>query len=148
MLLAICAWNSPVTGEFPAQRPVTRSFDAFLNLHLNKRLCKQWGWWFETPSRPLWRHCHVIMHQYRHADITHLLNSHSSSDKKVTCNVVCIISLSAFCHMSTEYIHTYTIVTIPNRIRGFFLYIDYRWIYKYKAGFYLAIWQFDFIQSL
>ena len=29
-LLAICAGNSPVTGEFPAQRPVTRSFDIFL----------------------------------------------------------------------------------------------------------------------
>ena len=29
-LLAICAGNSPVTGEFPAQRPVTRSFEVFL----------------------------------------------------------------------------------------------------------------------
>ena len=28
-LLAICAGNSPVTGEFPTQRPVTRSFDVF-----------------------------------------------------------------------------------------------------------------------
>ena len=28
-LLAICAGNSPVTGEFPAQRPLTRSFDVF-----------------------------------------------------------------------------------------------------------------------
>ena len=28
-LLAICAGNSPVPGEFPAQRPVTRSFDFF-----------------------------------------------------------------------------------------------------------------------
>ena len=57
-LLAICAGNSPVTGEFPAQRPVTRSFDAFFDLHPNKRLSKRsWGWWFETPSRPLWRHC-------------------------------------------------------------------------------------------
>ena len=56
-LLAICAGNSPVTGEFPAQRPVTRSFDAFFDMHLNKLLSKQWrGWWFETPSRPLWRH--------------------------------------------------------------------------------------------
>ena len=56
-LLAICAGNSPVTGEFPTQRPVTRSFDVFFDLHLNKRLSKQsWGWWFETPSRPLWRH--------------------------------------------------------------------------------------------
>ena len=57
-LLAICAGNSPVTGEFPTQRPVTRSFDVFFDLHLNKRLSKQsWGWWFETSSRPLWSHC-------------------------------------------------------------------------------------------
>ena len=28
-LMALCAGNSPVTGEFPAQRPVTRSFDVF-----------------------------------------------------------------------------------------------------------------------
>ena len=37
-LLAICAWNSSVAGEFPAQRPVTRSFDVFFDLRLNKRL--------------------------------------------------------------------------------------------------------------
>ena len=50
--------NSPVTGEFPSQRPVTRSFDVFVDLRLKKRLSKQsWGWWFETPSRSLWRHC-------------------------------------------------------------------------------------------
>ena len=29
-LLAFCAGNSPVTGEFPVQRPVTRSFLCFL----------------------------------------------------------------------------------------------------------------------
>ena len=34
---AICAGNSPVPGEFPAQRPVTRSFDVFFDLHPNKR---------------------------------------------------------------------------------------------------------------
>ena len=57
-LLAICAGHSPVTGEFPAQRPVTRSFDVLFDLRLNKRLSKQSrGWWFETPSRPLWCHC-------------------------------------------------------------------------------------------
>ena len=56
-LLAICAGNSPGTGEVPAQRPVTRNFDVFFDLRLNKRLRKQsWGWWFETLSRPLWRH--------------------------------------------------------------------------------------------
>ena len=57
-LLAICTGNLPVTVEFPAHRPVTRSFDVFFDLHLNKQLSKQWwGWWFETSSRPLWRHC-------------------------------------------------------------------------------------------
>ena len=45
-------------GEFPKQRPVTRSFGTFFDLRLNKRLSKQsWGWWFETQWRPLWRHC-------------------------------------------------------------------------------------------
>ena len=34
-LLAICAGNSPVPGEYPAQRPVTRSFDVFFDLRLN-----------------------------------------------------------------------------------------------------------------
>ena len=48
-LLAICAGNSPVPGEFLAQRPVTRTFDFFFDLHPNKRLSNQWrGWWFET----------------------------------------------------------------------------------------------------
>ena len=56
-LLAICAGNSPVPGEFPTQRPVARSFDVFFDLRLNRRLNKQsWGWWFETLSRSLWRH--------------------------------------------------------------------------------------------
>ena len=40
-LLAICARNSPVPGEFPAQRPVMQSFDAFFDLRLNKRVSKQ-----------------------------------------------------------------------------------------------------------
>ena len=56
-LLVICAGNSPVNGEFPAQRPVTRSVDILFDVRLNKRLGKQWwGGWFETLSHPLWRH--------------------------------------------------------------------------------------------
>ena len=55
-LLAICAGNSPVTGEFPAQMPLTWSFDGFFDLRL--KLSKQWrGWWFEMQSCPFWRHC-------------------------------------------------------------------------------------------
>ena len=49
-----------VPGDFPAKGPVTRSVDVFFDLRLNKRLSKQsWGWWFETPLRPLWRHCNA-----------------------------------------------------------------------------------------
>ena len=54
-LLATCAGNSPISGEFPAQRPVKRSFDIFFDLRLNKRSSKQsLGWWFEMLSFPLW----------------------------------------------------------------------------------------------
>ena len=57
-LLAFCARNSHVAGEFPAQRPVTRNFDAFFDLRLIQQLSKQWRrWWFETQQRSLWRLC-------------------------------------------------------------------------------------------
>ena len=56
----LCEGNSPVPGEFPSQRPVTLSFDVLFDLGPNKPLSKQlWGWWFETPSRSLWRHSNV-----------------------------------------------------------------------------------------
>ena len=54
ILLDLCAGNSPVTGEFPAQRPVTRSL-IFFYMRLKKRLRKQlWG------RRSLWRHCNDL----------------------------------------------------------------------------------------
>ena len=63
-LLALCEGKSPATGKFPSRRPVTRSFDVFFDLCLNKRLSKQpRGWWFETPLRPLWRHSNGDMIQ-------------------------------------------------------------------------------------
>ena len=50
---------SPVNS--PHKWPVTRSFDVFFDLCLNKRLSKQSrGWWFETPLGSLWRHCNAI----------------------------------------------------------------------------------------
>ena len=61
VLQAFCAGNSPVTGELPAQRPVTRSFDAFFDLHLNKRLSTQSRrWWFGTPPRSLSHRCNGV----------------------------------------------------------------------------------------
>ena len=63
--LDLCAGNSQVTGEFPSLRPVTRSFDIFFDLRLNKWWSEQsWGWWFKTPSHSLWRHCNDEL--YRH----------------------------------------------------------------------------------
>ena len=60
-LLSLCEGNSLVTGGFPSQRPVTRSFDVFYYLRLNKRLSKQsTRRWYEAPSRSLWRHSNVI----------------------------------------------------------------------------------------
>ena len=54
-------------GEFTGHRWITRTkasdaeFWCFFDLRLNKRLSKQsWGWWFETLSRPLWRHCNAL----------------------------------------------------------------------------------------
>ena len=66
-------------GEFPTQRPVTRSFDVYFDLRLNKRLSKQsWGWWFETLSRSLWRHrnalkiiCYVVAAKTSANTLTH-----------------------------------------------------------------------------
>ena len=52
-------WWGEFTGcrWIPTQRLVTRSFDLFFDLRLNKKVFKQsWGWWYETPSCPSWRH--------------------------------------------------------------------------------------------
>ena len=54
-------FNSPVTDEFPAQRPVMRSLNVSCDLRLNKLLHKQSRRrWFETPSRSFWRHCKFL----------------------------------------------------------------------------------------
>ena len=55
-LLSLWEGNSPDTGGFPSQRPVTRCFDVFFDLRLNKQLSKKSERrWFETSPRSLWR---------------------------------------------------------------------------------------------
>ena len=79
--LAICAGNSPVSGEFPAQRPVTRSFDVLFDLRLNKPLSKQWwGWWFETLSRPSWRHCNAYRNRGQNG-LSMVLDNHNNTQQ-------------------------------------------------------------------
>ena len=47
--------NSPHKGQWCGA-----SMFCFSDLRPNKRLSKQsWGWWFETPSDPLWRLCNA-----------------------------------------------------------------------------------------
>ena len=43
----------------------TSDTEVFFYLHLDEWWSKQsWGWWFETPSRPFWRHSNVFLHIY------------------------------------------------------------------------------------
>ena len=96
-LLAICAGNSPVPGEFPTQMPVTRSFDAYFDLRPNKRLSKQSrSWWFEAPSRPLWRHRNV---------------------EQIFLNIKCAfwhkMRKEALCHVTTKFVYLARNVILP-----------------------------------
>ena len=60
-LLSLCEGNPPATSGFPSQRPVTRNFDVFFDLHLNKMFNKHpRRRWYETSSRSLSRHCVML----------------------------------------------------------------------------------------
>ena len=64
-LLALCEGNPPVTSWVPSQRSMTRSFDVFFDLRLNKRLSKQSKrQWFEVPLCLSWRHVNDFYNQY------------------------------------------------------------------------------------
>ena len=82
-LLALCTGNSPVTGEFPSQRPMTRNFVVYFDLRLNKRLSKWWGW-------DLRRHC-------AHHDVTVIKDQYvtgvRSLDMRVFSGILSIWSL-------------------------------------------------------
>ena len=71
-LLALCVGNSPVTGEFPAQRPVTRSFDVFFDLRLNKHLSKH------REAGDFRRHCahYDVIVMYKSIELGVWINNH------------------------------------------------------------------------
>ena len=63
-LLALCAGNWPVTGEFPSQRASDAELWCFFDVGHNKQLNQPSScWWFEAPCRPLWRHFNVNWEQ-------------------------------------------------------------------------------------
>ena len=69
-LLALCVESPPVTGGFPFQRSVTRSFGIVFDLRLNKWLSKQSRCrWFETPWRSLWRQKWITQFLYRNHEL-------------------------------------------------------------------------------
>ena len=75
-LLALCAGNSPITGKFRSQRPVTQGIDIFFDLRLNKRLSKQ--------SRRRW-----LRHHRAHYDVTVMETS-------------TLVQIMAWCHQATS----------------------------------------------
>ena len=86
-LLATCAGISPSPVEFPAQRSVTQGFDVFFDLRLNKRLSEQWwGWWFETPSHPLCRHCNIWQYYSWRMWCDHFIKMVSNNNKMLSNN--------------------------------------------------------------
>ena len=118
-LLAICA----------TQKPVTRIFDVFFDLHPNKRLSKQWrGWWFETQSCSLWRHCNVcfcFLHRlpkvldpgFR----TRTAQTHNP-DQSAT-----VLRLRTFLMYVIDIIHTYRHMYIWYIALQFWFAIDLKW---------------------
>ena len=107
-------------GEFPAQRPVTRSFDVFFDLRLNKRLNKQsWGWWFETLSRPFWRHRNgkldphrVGFGMFQQVCKTNIMATEALAPCVTRCQVAMILPMSFMtnnfnhlCHFSVDELH-------------------------------------------
>ena len=86
-LLAICAGNSLVISEFPSQRPVTQSFDVFLDLRLNKRLRKN------CKAGDLGRH--------RHCNVDY------AQRLRQRCNLTAMLAMELhfFCYHSSTCIH-------------------------------------------
>ena len=100
--------TGPLCGEFtghrevPSQRPVTRSFDVFFDLRLNKRLSIQsWVWWFETPSRPLWHHCNETNLSCFHPAGSNLPRSGKA---RITVAVLWIVVIVMVCSYSANLI--------------------------------------------
>ena len=104
-VVGLYAGNSPVTGEIPSQRPVTRTFDVFLDLRLNKRPSKQSRRrWFAMSSRSLWRHCN----EERNSSITAGFPSRTASNAELWCISCCFLNKASELRSN----HTFYNVTI------------------------------------
>ena len=117
-LLAICEGNSLVTGEFPAQRPVTRSFGAFFDLRLNN------GWVNNRGAGDSIRHC-------THYDVTVMIKwQHMCVNNCVTLLHMYSISISLYfwqCNHDSTSSWIFHAVNSHEYVMGpiIFMYIDF-----------------------
>ena len=117
-LLAPCAGKSQITGDFPAQRPVMRSFDVFFHLRLNKQTSKQSRRrWFEALARSLWRHCNEDVYACVYVDVAMPLLRLAFSGYSL---IYFIVSLDTFWTKSREagimrFINTFATLMVPVR---------------------------------
>ena len=104
-----------VTGHrwIPAQKPVTRGFDVLFDLYLDRHLSKQWKrWWFETPSRWLWRHCNAeIICKWHESTNNCKYNQNFNYDSKLTWLewLTCIKFHSGLFHLRDNLLYTFTV---------------------------------------
>ena len=96
--------TGPLCREFDGHRWIPRTkvsyaeLWCFLYVRLKKRLSKQsWGWWFETPSRPLWRHYNVMWARLD-SKVNHLMKIDAWTAKtscrfKASNMIVCIVGV-------------------------------------------------------
>ena len=111
-LLTLCAGNLPVAGEFSSQRSVTRSFDVFFDLHLNKRLSKQSRCrWFQTPPYLLWRHCNGTIQDHqtvygRKSIFTSMVSSGSYQYHLIRTNIFTPCIARNYHHLIRRHQHT------------------------------------------
>ena len=104
--------TGPLCGEFAGSRwvPLTKASDIFFDLRLNKQLSKQsQGWWFETPSCPLWRH-------YDESNRPHFQDCFPVLGQSYGCSSVSQVTL-----MISGKIATYTNTTQQNKERLVFV---------------------------
>ena len=132
-LLVLCAGNSSVPGEFPTQRPVTRSFDVFFDLGLNKRLRKHSKrWWFEAQSSSLWRHRnapiglgHICVHIYR--AVSYITSTRTGIIFILSPPFVCLTALSYYfdqCWLIREFLWHSLETNFPASAQATILYND------------------------
>ena len=111
-LLAICAGDSPVTGEFPTQMPVTRSFDVFICAWING--------WVNNSDAGDFRHHRV------HYDVTVMLMycyfEHSFRSKDLTAPIYMIWILIQFCKHGYILIPAWMSDYIHYKVRGDIMY--------------------------